>query len=81
MANFFPTEAGEDMRERIVNAVLAFTATRGYPPSYRELMRAVGITSTGVLSHHLRALKRQGMVTWEPGCPRTLAVVAKGRAA
>lgn len=81
MANIFPTEAGEDMRERIVNAVLAFTARRGYPPTYREIGRETGISSTGALAFHLNKLKRQGVITWEPGCPRTLAVVAKGRAA
>lgn len=78
----FPTEEGEDMRRRIARALLTLTARHdGRPPTYREIMRETGITSTGLLAYHLGYLKRQGVVTWEPKSPRTLAVVAKGRAA
>lgn len=77
--NDFPTEAGERTRTRIARAVLTLTARHdGRPPTYREIGRECGITSTGMLAYHLNKLRESGVLEWEPKCPRTLKVLMAG---
>lgn len=45
----------------------------GYPPTYREIGSAFGISINGVNSH-LRALRRKGSITLAVGLPRTIRV-------
>ncbi len=48
---------------------------KGYPPSMREIADAVGLASSSTVHGHLNRMKLQGLLTWEPTCPRTLKVV------
>jgi repressor LexA len=43
----------------------------GYPPSYREIAQAAGLSSLSSVSHHLRALQGKGYLSHQPGRPRT----------
>jgi repressor LexA len=66
---------GVDVRPLIVQSIRDFLEEHGYPPTVREIGRAVGI---GVQSthRHLIVLARAGVITWEPGCARTIRLVA-----
>lgn len=48
---------------------------KGFPPSYRELMKELSLKSTSSVKGLLDALRRKEYVTWEEGLPRTLKVV------
>lgn len=64
----------------IVNAIRLFTLTRGYSPSFREIGEMVGLKSSNTVSYRLRALKKAGLVTYEPRQFRTVRVVERSRA-
>lgn len=50
-----------------------YTAHHGYPPSVRELGRALGLRSTSTAHSHLEALVRKGYLErWVPGHPRSV---------
>ena len=60
-------------------AVLAFvgtyTASKGYPPSLREIADEFGLGSASAAKIHVVALKKKGLLTWQEGKARTLRVV------
>jgi repressor LexA len=45
---------------------------RGYPPSVREIARAVGLASTSAVHHHLQILEREGYL--ERGAAQSRAI-------
>lgn len=47
----------------------------GYPPSMREIGKAVGLTSSSSVSHQLRTLEEKGYLRRDPNRPRALQVV------
>lgn len=70
-----------DLTERqiqVVEAIRAWVARYGYPPSTRDLASELGVTSTSVVHDHLVRLRRMGVIEWEPNRARTLRVVANG---
>ncbi len=54
---------------------------KGYPPSVREICKAVGLKSTATVHGHLTALEQQGYIRRDATKPRALEVVnaPKGR--
>ncbi|HIE38540.1 MAG TPA: transcriptional repressor LexA [Anaerolineales bacterium] len=53
---------------------------RGYPPSIREIGRAVGISSTSVVNYNLERLEREGLIERDRGFSRGLRLSAAGEA-
>ncbi|MFC7405339.1 transcriptional repressor LexA [Georgenia alba] len=47
-------------------------ASRGYPPSMREIGEAVGLTSPSSVKHQLGALERKGYLRRDPNRPRAI---------
>lgn len=52
-------------REEILAFLKAFAAENGYPPTVREIMRAVGLKSTASVHYHLSELDRLGKISVE----------------
>ena len=50
------------------------TAQRGFPPTLAELARGMGLRNRMTVHQHVQALKRKGMVDWEPGLNRSLTL-------
>jgi repressor LexA len=58
-------------RQRAALTAIAVTiATKGYPPTVRELGSELGLSSPSSVHAHLRALERRGFITREAGSPR-----------
>lgn len=51
-----------ERQNRILSFLKTFTLDNGYPPTIREIGKAVGITSTSVVNYNLDALQRAGMI-------------------
>jgi repressor LexA len=66
---------------RVLRLILLLTSERGYPPTFRELGIAHGVSSVGTVARHVRYLEHHGLVTRAPGAARTLTVTSAGRAA
>ncbi len=68
-------DSGLTERQRtILNVIRASVASRGYPPSIREIGDAVGLTSTSSVAHQLRTLERKGYLRRDPNRPRAVDV-------
>ncbi len=62
-------------QQRILDVITATTNERGYPPSVREIMTAVGLASTSSVSHQLGELVRKGYINRDGARARALDVV------
>src|SRR5581483_886652 len=54
--------SGEQMRDRIVEAIDELTSENNRPPTNRELGEFLGGKSTGHIDYHLRILKDRGVI-------------------
>jgi repressor LexA len=55
--------------------IAGFIDTHGYSPTVREIQHAYGWASPNSVMCHLRAMRKNGYVTWQDGCSRTLRVI------
>lgn len=68
------------VRQREILAFMhRFADDHGYPPTVREIGRAVGLTSTSTVHAHLRNLETSGHVKRDPTKPRAIEVIEKRR--
>jgi len=61
-------------QRQALDAIRAFSQENGYQPTFEEIGEILGIHKATALEH-LAALKAKGVVTWEPGQPRTLRIL------
>ena len=54
------TRHDAERKRKILDVIAATIRARGYPPSVREIAKAVGLASTSAVHHHLMALEREG---------------------
>ena len=59
-------------KQRIVDYIATTVRERGYPPSVREIAKAVDLASTSAVHHHLQALEREGLL--ERGASHSRAI-------
>ncbi|KAA0234756.1 MAG: transcriptional repressor LexA [Actinobacteria bacterium] len=69
------TESKLTERQRqILDYIEEATNERGYPPSVREIGKAVGLTSPSTVHTHLSALQKLGYIKRDPTKPRAIEV-------
>jgi SOS-response transcriptional repressor LexA len=75
------TQSGDALTER-QQEMLAFirsqVRSRGYPPTFREIAKAMGIHSPNGVLCHIKALVRKGRIEREWNRSRSLKVVGEG---
>jgi repressor LexA len=54
------TRHDAERKRKILDVIAATIRARGYPPSVREIARAVGLASTSAVHHHLQILEKEG---------------------
>lgn len=52
-----------ERQQAILNYIRQFLRDNEYPPSIREIMRDLGLSSTSVVNYNLNALAREGYIT------------------
>lgn len=62
-------------QEEILKYIKACIMDKGYPPSVREICKAVNLRSTSSVHSHLEALLAKGYIKKDPTKPRTIEVV------
>jgi repressor LexA len=67
-----------DRQSRILQHIWDYSQRRGYPPSIREIGRAVGITSTSVVNYNLERLENEGLIERDRGQSRGLRLSSEG---
>ena len=63
---------------KILGFIIDWIASRGFPPTVREISRAFGWKTTANVHQHLERMERDGLVTRQPGMARTLRVTPSG---
>jgi repressor LexA len=63
-----------ERRQAIIQFVAEYSRDRGYPPSVREICKAVGLISPASVQRHLVILEQQGFLRRDPSKPRALEV-------
>jgi repressor LexA len=61
-------------QQRILATIKDSIELRGYPPSMREIGKAVGLTSSSSVAYQLKALEDKGFLKRDPHLPRALEV-------
>jgi repressor LexA len=61
-------------QQMILDFITTTSSDRGYPPSVREIMTAVGLSSTSSVSHQLSVLKARGFINKDATRARALEV-------
>ena len=62
----------------VITQIVKLTDENGYPPSLAELAKALGLKNRMTVHQHVAALKKKGLVHWEPGLNRSLRVLSSG---
>ena len=69
-----------DRQRKIVEYIRAHVEENGYPPTFREIARSVGLKSTSTVDHHLRRLRELGVLQYEDGRFRALQLLGEEEA-
>lgn len=63
------------VRQReVLDLLVAFQKTHGYPPSQKEVADLMGASSPNAATDMLRALQRKGVITLVPGVSRGISI-------
>jgi repressor LexA len=71
------TRHDAERKRKILNVIAATIRARGYPPSVREIAKAVGLASTSAVHHHLQVLEKDGYLergVSDEGSPQSRAI-------
>jgi len=63
-------EGLSDRQQRMLAFIRSYLTDHGYPPSNRDIGRAIGISSTSVVDYNLRRLERKGRLVCDPKVSR-----------
>lgn len=61
--------------EQVLNFIIKSQKINGYPPSIREIAKAIGFKSTSTVQHYINSLKRKGYIRNDISKPRTIEIV------
>jgi len=71
-----PDRSSLTQRQReIIELISSTVASRGYPPSVREIGDAVGLSSPSTVHSHLSTLASEGFIRRDPSKPRAIEVI------
>ena len=60
--------------EQILNHIQIFTDEKGYPPTVREIGKAVGLSSTATVHAYLQRLEKKGTLRRGSSIPRAISM-------
>jgi len=67
-------------QQQVLDFISRHIVSHGYPPTLREIGRAMGIKSTNAVTDHLRALERKGAIVRDRSRSRSITIVGAERA-
>jgi repressor LexA len=62
-------------QQEIVDFIKRYSARHGYPPTVRDIGKAVGLASSSTVHQHLANLERVGLLRRDPSKPRALEML------
>jgi repressor LexA len=76
-------DIGKDLTKRqqeIFDFIKRYSASYGYPPTVRDIGKAVGLASSSTVHAHLANLEKAGLLRRDPSKPRALELLDKAAA-
>jgi len=58
----------------VLKELLGFVHENSYPPSIQQLCQRCGVSSTSTIHFHLSALKKKGLIDWNPAEKRAISI-------
>jgi repressor LexA len=68
-------------QQEIFDFIKSYSSKHGYPPTVRDIGKAIGLTSSSTVHAHLANLEKAGMLRRDPTKPRALEILDKARKA
>jgi repressor LexA len=68
---------GITTRMNILSAINKFHKEYGFSPTVREIAEIVGLRSHSTVHGHLKKLKKEGKIFWNPAMSRTVRILDK----
>ena len=68
-------------QQEIFDFIKGYSARHGYPPTVRDIGKAVGLASSSTVHAHLSNLEKLGLLRRDPSKPRALELLDKAGAA
>jgi repressor LexA len=62
-------------QQEIFDFIRRYSAEHGYPPTVRDIGKAIGLTSSSTVHAHLSNLEKLGLLRRDPAKPRALEVI------
>lgn len=64
-----------ERQQEIFQYIKDFLLKKGYPPSVREIGKAVGLRSSATVHGYLEKLEAKGMIRRDPSMPRAIDIL------
>jgi repressor LexA len=64
-------------QQEIFDFIKRYSASHGYPPTVRDIGKAIGLTSSSTVHAHLANLEKLGLVRRDPTKPRALELLGE----
>ncbi|WP_026887748.1 transcriptional repressor LexA [Clostridium beijerinckii] len=68
-------EEGISKQREVYEFLKEYVESKGYPPSVREICKAVSLASTSTVHGHLQRLEKKGLIKRDPSKPRALEIL------
>ena len=68
-------------QQEIFDFIKRYSAKHGYPPTVRDIGKAIGLTSSSTVHAHLANLEKLGALRRDPTKPRTMEILDKAKKA
>src|SRR3989440_12799941 len=62
-------------QQEIFDFIRGYSAKHGYPPTVRDIGKAIGLTSSSTVHAHLSNLEKVGLLRRDPTKPRAIEVL------
>src|SRR5215211_6343431 len=76
-------DIGKDLTKRqqeIFDFIKKYSAKHGYPPTVRDIGKAVGLASSSTVHAHLANLEKVGLLRRDPSKPRAIEMLDRATA-
>jgi repressor LexA len=68
-------------QQEIFDFIKSYSSKHGYPPTVRDIGKAIGLTSSSTVHAHLANLEKQGVLRRDPTKPRAMEILDKAKKA
>ncbi len=61
-----------ERQQKVLDCIAQYVDEHGYPPTVREIGKAIGVNSTSLVTYYLKRLEERGLILREPSMSRAI---------